>query len=163
MVHSSKAGLAVQAIVLGSCMVGLGGCASKAFVRTDGPVAERGVSISLVSQSCDREIDPNWSSADILGLDLRVRVSNGGESVVAFDPGKTALVAGGRSSPPRRGDAAAEVAPGNSQTFIIHFLQRDGTLACNVPMTLAFKGAVAIGETPVTFKAISFLASNDDL
>ena len=144
-------------------MFGLAGCVSKPFVRTDGPVRERDVSVALVSQSCDRESDPNWSYADMLGLDVKLSVANSGAAAVTFDPAQTALTAGGRSERPRRSDSAAAIPPGASKTFVVHFLERNGDLACNVPMALSLDRAVTRDGAPVTFQPISFLASNDDI
>ena len=144
-------------------MFGLAGCATKPFVRTDGPVRGGGVSVALVGRRCDREIDPNWSSADLLGLDVEISVSNSGAAAVTFDPTHTALAAGGRSERPRRSDSAAAIPPGGSRTFVVHFLERNRELACNVPMALSLDGAVKLEGAPVTFQPISFLASNDDI
>jgi len=142
---------------------GLAACMSKPFVRTDGPARDRGISVALVSQSCDRENDPNWSYADILGLDVKISVANSGSAAITFDPAQTALSAGGRSQPPLRSDAAAAIPPGASRTFVVHFLERNGDLACNVPMALSLDRAVRLDGAPVTLQPISFLASNDDI
>ena len=107
-------------------LFGLAACMSEPFVRTDGPARGRGISVALVSQSCDRENDPNWSYADILGLDVKISVANSGAGAITFDPAQTALSAGGRSQPPRRSDAAAAIPPGASRTFVVHFLERNG-------------------------------------
>jgi hypothetical protein len=158
-----KAGFSMVAAILIAPLLELGGCASQPFVRAGEPAQSKAISIGLVGQSCDREIDPNWSSADILGLDLRVRVTNSGAAVLRFDPAETALLAAGRAHRPHRSDSAAAIPPGASRTFIVHFLERDAELACNIPMTLAIDRAVTAGGAAVTFAPISFLVSRQDI
>jgi hypothetical protein len=69
------------------------GCAAQPFLRADPPVEAGGVRVGLVDQRCDREIDPNWSGADILGLEVRVQVTNATASAITFDPAKARLLA----------------------------------------------------------------------
>ncbi len=140
-----------------------GGCVPQAFVRTDGPVQVGGVSVALVGQSCDREIDPNWSSADLLGLDLRIRVINSGPSRLTFDPFATRLLADGDTFSPHRADGPMAIGAGESRTVTVHFLERDDNLACNVPMALTLGRAVSVGGVSVTLRSISFLVSNRDV
>ncbi len=140
----------------------LGGCATRPLARVSGPVQSRAISVALVGQSCDRENDPNWSYADILGLDLRIQVTNAGAAELRFDPAETALLAAGPPHRPHRSDSPAAIPPGASRTFVVHFLERDGNLACDIPMKLAIDRAVTAGGAAVTFEPISFLASNDD-
>jgi hypothetical protein len=158
-----KVGSSMVVAILIAPLLELGGCASQPFVRVSGPVQSQAISVALVGQSCDREIDPNWSYADILGLDLRIRVTNSGAANLSFDPARTALFAEGQPHQPHRSDAAAAIPPGASRTFVVHFLERDGRLACNVPMRLAIDHAVTAGGASVTFEPISFLASHDDI
>jgi hypothetical protein len=158
-----KAGFSMVAAILIAPLLELGGCASQPFVRAGEPAQSQAISVALVGQSCDRENDPNWSSADILGLDLRILVTNSGAADLRFDPAETALLAAGRSRRPHRSDAAAAIPPGASRTFVVHFLERDAELACNVPMTLAIDRAVTAGGATVTFTPISFLASHQDI
>jgi hypothetical protein len=132
-------------------------------VRTDGPVQAGGVSAALVSQSCDRQIDPNWSYADILGLDVQIRVTNGGSSRITFDPSATGLLVDGKIRSPHRADGPTAIAAGESRTFAVHFLERDDNLACNVPMAFTLGRAVTVGGASVTLRPISFLASNNDV
>ena len=152
----SKAAILVATLWMGSC-------ATKPFARTEGPVRNQATSVALVGQSCDREIDPNWPRADVLGLDVRVRVANSGASVLTFDPARTVLSAAGQSYGPHRSDSASAIPLSASRTFVVHFLEREGDLACNVPMSLALDQAVTLSGTPVTFGPISFLASDDDI
>ena len=129
-----------------------------------GPFETEAISVALVGQSCDRENDPNWSYADILGLDVKISVANSGAAAVTFDPAADrASRPVGRSYRPQRSDSAAAIPPGASRTFVVHFLERDGDLACNVPMALSLDRAVRLDGAPVTFQPISFLASNDDI
>jgi hypothetical protein len=158
-----KVGFWKVAAILIAPLLELGGCATQPLARVSGPVQAQAISVALVGQSCDRENDPNWSDADILGLDLRIRVSNAGASVLRFAPAETALLAAGQSYRPSRSDSPAAVPPGASETFVVHFLERNGSLACDVPMTLAIDRAVTEGGATVTFEPISFLASNDDI
>ena len=143
--------------------LGLSGCATRPFARVEGPARSRYASVTLVGQSCSRENDPNWSSADILGLDLRIRVHNAAASPLLVDPRQVTLWATGRSYRPRRADAADLIPPGASQTLVIHFWERDRDLGCNVPMALALDGSVTLAGSAVTLAPISFLASRDDL
>jgi hypothetical protein len=143
--------------------IATGGCAPRAFVRTDGPVQSSGVSIALVHQSCDRQIDPNWSYADILGLDVQIRVANTGPSSLLFDPRAMTLLANGWAHSPHRADAPMIIAPGQLETFAVHFLERDDNLACNVPMALVIGSAATVNGLPVVLRPISFLASNKDV
>jgi hypothetical protein len=69
------------------------GCAAHPFVRADPPVEAEGVRVGLVDQKCDRMIDPNWSYADILGLQVRVEVTNSTTDPVTFEPSKVRLLA----------------------------------------------------------------------
>ena len=140
-----------------------GGCAAQAFVLTDSPIQVGGVSVALVGQSCDRQIDPNWSYADILGLDLQIRITNSGPSGMTFDPSATRLLADGESRLPHRADGPNAIAAGESRTFTVHFLERDANLACNVPMALTLGRAAMVGGASVTLAPISFLASNRDI
>lgn len=117
----------------------------------------------MVGQSCDRQIDPNWSYADILGLDLQIRVSNSGPSRMTFDSSATRLLADGETRSPHRADGPKGIAAGESRTFTVHFLERDDNLACNVPMALTLGRAVAVGGVSVTLRPISFLASSNDV
>jgi hypothetical protein len=143
--------------------VGLGGCATKPFARVAGPARARAASVALVGQTCSRENDPNWSYADILGLDLRIRVDNTGTAPISVDPAQVALLGAGRAYRPRRGDSAAVIPAGSSRTLVVHFWERDGDLACNVPMALALDHAVTLEGAAVTLAPISFLARSDDV
>jgi hypothetical protein len=158
-----KVGLSIVAAMLIAPLLQLGGCASQPLARAGGPAQAQAISVALVGQSCDRENDPNWSIADILELDLRIRVTNSGATVLRFDPAQTALIAVGQPHRPHREDTAAVIPPGGSRTFVVHFLERDGRLACNVPMALAIDRAVTAGGASVTFQPIPFLASNEDI
>jgi hypothetical protein len=147
-------------------MLAAGGCSeawSRSFVRTDSPAQAGGVSVGLVERQCDRRIDPNWSYADILGLDIQMLVTNAAGSALTFDPGKVRLLADGEARAPHRSDASETIPSGGSKTFTVHFLERDDNLACNVPMALAVDGAAAIGSSPIPLRPVSFLASNTDI
>jgi hypothetical protein len=150
-------------ILVALVALGLGGCATRPFARVEGPAQSHEAAVALAGQTCGRQNDPNWSTADILGLDLRIRVDNTGETPLSFDPEQVALLAAGQSYKPRRGDPAEAIAPGASRTLVVHFWERNGDLACNVPMALALDHAITVRGTPVTFAPISFLASNDDI
>ena len=157
-----KVGFSNVAAIFMVALLELGGCATQPLARVSGPVQAQAISVALVGQSCDRENDPNWSSADILGLDLQIRVTNAGAAELRFDPAETALLADGQPYRPHRSDSPAAIPPGESGTFVVHFLERNGSLACDVPMKLAIDRAVTAGGAAVTFEPISFLASNDD-
>jgi hypothetical protein len=147
-------------------MVAASGCSeawSRSFVRTDPPAQGGGVSVGLVERQCDRRIDPNWSYADILGLDIQMRVTNSAGSALTFDPRRVRLLADGEARAPHRSDASETIPSGGSKTFTVHFLERDDNLACNVPMALAVDGAAAIGSSPIPLRPVSFLASNTDI
>jgi hypothetical protein len=153
----------VAAILIATVsLLELGGCATQPLARVSGPAEAQAISVALVGQSCDRENDPNWSSADILGLDLRIRVGNAGAAELTFDSAQTALLAAGQPYRPHRSDPPAAIPPGASRTFVVHFLERNGSLACDVPMSLAIDRAVTAAGATVTFEPISFLASNND-
>ena len=139
------------------------GCAAHPFVRADPPVESGGVRVGLVDQKCDREVDPNWSYADILGLDLRVEVSNSTEGTISFDPAKVRLLADGEARKPHKSDRSATVLAGASKIFEVRFLERDDNLACNIPMALGIAGAATAGSSPVPLPPISFLVSRDDI
>ncbi len=143
--------------------LGLGGCAAGPFARVDRPARSPAATVALAGQACSRENDPNWSEADILGLDLQLRVENAGAAPLAFYPARVALLAGGQSYTPRRSDPAGTVVSGGSRTFVVHFWERNGDLACDIPMALAVDRAATIDGSVVTFAPISFLASNGDL
>ena len=157
----------VQIGLILTSVVAVGGCGeswSRAFVRTDPPAQAGGVSVALVERQCDRRIDPNWSSyADILGLDIQVRVTNSTGSALTFDPGKVRLFADGEARVPHRSDASETIPTGASRTFKVHFLERDDNLACNVPMALEVDGAAEIGSDRLPLRSISFLASTRDI
>lgn len=108
-------------------------------------------------------IDPNWSYADILGLDVRVRVANASAEDVAFDPREVRLLADGEARAPHDSDSRRTVLSGTTATFGVHFLERDENLACNVPMALSVAGAVATGSTILSFAPLQFLVSNEDI
>ena len=155
-------------IALGlTSVLATGGCSeawSHSFVRTDPPVAVDGVSVALVSRQCDRQVDPNWQTyADVLGLDVDMRVTNAAGSSMTFDPAKVRLLADGRARAPHRADSAETVGAGESKVFTVHFLELDDNLACNVPMALAVAGAAQIGATPVPLEPLNFLASRRDI
>jgi hypothetical protein len=139
------------------------GCAAHPFVRADPPVESGGVRVGLVDQKCDREIDPNWSYADILGLDLRVEVSNSTEGAISFDPAKVRLLADGEARKPHESDRSTTVLAGGSKIFEVRFLERDDNLACNVPMALGVAGAAMAGSSPLPLRPIEFLVSRDDI
>lgn len=145
----------------------VGGCSeawSHSFVRTDPPATARGVSVALVGRQCDRQVDPNWQTyADVLGLDVDLRVTNSGAAAMTFDPAKVRLLADGRARAPHRSDSAETIASGASRSFTVHFLEHDDNLACNVPMTLAVGDAAEIGSTPVPLGPLGFLASRHDI
>jgi uncharacterized protein YceK len=142
--------------------LGLGGCATRPFARVAGPAQSQVAAVALAGQTCSRENDPNWSTADVLGLDLRIRVDNTGASPLSFDPAQVALLAAGQFYRPHRSDAAEVLLPGTSRTLVVHFWERNGDLACNVPMALALDRAVTVGGSAVALAPISFLASHDD-
>jgi hypothetical protein len=138
------------------------GCAHP-FLRADPPVQSRGVTVGLVDQQCDRMIDPNWSYADILGLDVRIRVVNASAGDVALDPKKVRLLADGEARAPHDADSRRTILSGTTATFRVHFLERDENLACNVPMALSVAGAVATGSTVLSFAPLQFLVSTEDI
>jgi hypothetical protein len=139
------------------------GCAAHPFLRADAPVEAGGVRVGLVDQKCDREIDPNWSYADILGLEVRVQVTNATTSAISFDPAKARLLAAGEARKPHESDRSETVPAGGSKIFEIGFLERDDNLACNVPMALGVAGAATAGSSPLPLPPISFLVSRDDI
>jgi hypothetical protein len=155
-------------IALGlASVLAAGGCSeawSHSFVRTDPPAAVDGVSVALVARQCDRQVDPNWQTyADVLGLDVDMRVTNAAGSAVTFDPAKVRLLADGRARAPHRSDSEETIPAGTSRTFTVHFLELDDNLACNVPMALAVAGAAEIGSLPVPLRPLNFLASRTDI
>jgi hypothetical protein len=155
-------------IALGlTSVLATGGCSeawSHSFVRTDPPVAVDGVSVALVSRQCDRQVDPNWQTyADVLGLDVDMRVTNAAGSAVTFDPAKVRLLADGRARAPHRSDSEETIPAGASRTFTVHFLEHDDNLACNVPMALAVAGAAELGSMSVPLAPLNFLASRTDI
>ena len=87
-----KVGLSIVAAMLIAPLLELGGCASQPLARAGGPAQAQAISVALVGQRCDRENDPNWSIADMLGLDLRIRVTNSGATELRFDPAQTDTV-----------------------------------------------------------------------
>jgi hypothetical protein len=139
------------------------GCAAQPFVRTDPPVESSGVRVGLVDQKCDRQIDPNWSYADILGLKLRMEVSNSTEAAISFDPAKVRLLADGEARKPHKSDPSATVLAGGSKIFEVRFLERDDNLACNVPMALGVTGAATANSSPLPLRPIAFVVSRDDI
>jgi hypothetical protein len=145
----------------------MGGCSeawSRSFVRTDPPAQADGVSVALVERGCDRRNDPDWPAyADVLGLDIQMRVTNAAVASVMFDPSKVRLLADGEARRPHRSDSAETIPAGASKMFTVHFLERDDNLACNVPMALAIEGAAEIGSSPVPLRPVSFLVSNTDI
>lgn len=143
-------------------MLAAAGCASRPFVVSDPPARAGNVSVALVDQQCDRRNDPNWSYADLLSLDMRVRVSNSSGSNLRFDPHQVRLLADGAARTPRNADAPAMVPPGASRLFAVHFFERDDNLACNVPMALAIDGAATMGSNPLPLSPLSFVASRRD-
>jgi len=138
------------------------GCAQP-FLRSDPPVQSGGVSIGLAEQMCDRMIDPNWAYADILGLDVWIRVVNASAGDVAFDPKKVRLLADGAARPPHDADSGKTILTGTTAIFKVHFLQRDENLACNVPMALSVDGAAVTGSTMLSFAPLRFLVSTEDI
>ena len=138
-------------------------CAAHPFLRADPPVEADGVRVGLIDQKCDREIDPNWSYADILGLEVRVEVTNSTADTIAFEPAKVRLLADGEARKPHRSDHGASIPAGASKIFEVGFLERDDNLACNVPMALSVAGAATTGGTTLQLRPISFLVSRDDI
>ena len=80
------------AILVISAVLGVD-CAAHPFLRADPPVEARGVRVGLIDQRCDREMDPDWSGADILDLDVRVEVTNSTADTIAFEPANVRLLA----------------------------------------------------------------------
>jgi hypothetical protein len=139
------------------------GCGAQPFLRADPPVEADGVRVELVDQRCDREIDPNWSSADILGLQVRVKVTNSTANAIGFDPAKVRLLADGEARTPHKSDRSETVLAGGSKIFEVGFLERDDNLACNVPMALGVAGAATVGSSALPLRPISFLVSRYDI
>jgi hypothetical protein len=139
------------------------GCAAHPFLRADPPVEAGGVRVGLVDQKCDREIDPNWSYADILGLQVRVQVTNSTANAISFDPEKMRLLADGEARKPHASDRSSTVLAGGSKIFEVGFLERDDNLACNVPMALGVAGAATVGSSALPLGPIPFLVSRDDI
>lgn len=139
------------------------GCAAHPFLRADPPVEAGGIRVGLVDQRCDRRIDPNWSYADILGLEVRVEVKNSTTDPIAFEPAKVRLLAAGEARKPHESDRGASIPPGASKIFEVGFLERDDNLACNVPMALSVAEAATTGSSPLPLRPISFLVSRDDI
>jgi hypothetical protein len=145
----------VTAVVAGTA------CAPGPFVRTDGPVGASGVVVALVSQKCERRIDPSWTT--LLAMVVEIRVTNTTSSGAVFDPAQIRLVANGEARQPRHTAAIQLIPPNTSRTFFVDFFERDGALACNLPMALSFDGAAALGTQPVRLPPIAFLAETSDV
>ena len=138
-------------------------CAAQPFLRADSPVEAGGVRVGLVDQRSDREMDPNWSGADILDLDVRVEVTNSTADTIAFEPAHVRLLAAGEARKPHKSDRRANIPAGTSKVFEVGFLERDDNLACNVPMALGVADAATTGASTVPLQPISFLVSRDDI
>ena len=108
-------------------------------------------------------MDPNWSGADILGLQVRVEVTNSTADTIVFEPGKVRLLADGEARKPHESDRWASIPAGTSQIFEVGFLERDDNLACNVPMALGVAEAATTGASTVPLQPISFLVSRNDI
>ena len=119
--------------------------------------------MGLVDQKCDRENDPNWSNADILGLQVRVEVKNSTTDPMTFEPAKVRLLADGEARKPHASDHSALIPAGASKIFEVGFLERDENLACNVPMALSVADAATAGSSTLPLRPISFLVSRKDL
>jgi hypothetical protein len=145
-----------------SAVLGVG-CAAHPFLRADPPVDAGGVRVGLVDQKCDRMIDPNWSYADILGLEVHVEVTNSTTDPMTFEPAKVRLLADGEARKPHKSDDSALIPAGASKIFKVTFFERDDNLACNVPMALGVAQAATTGSTPLPLRPISFLVSRDDI
>lgn len=138
-------------------------CAAHPFLRADPPVEADGVRVGLVDQKCDRMIDPNWSYADILGLQVRVEVTNSTTDPMTFDPAKVRLLADGEARKPHKADHSGLIPAGASKIFEVMFMERDDNLACNVPMALSVAEAATTGSSTLPLRPISFLVSRDDI
>ena len=157
-----KLGRTAFLVISISAVLGVG-CAAHPFLRADSPVEAAGVRVGLVDQKCDREIDPNWSYADILGLQMRVEVTNSTPLPVTFEPAEVRLLADGKARTPHESDHSALIPAGASKIFQVGFLERDDNLACNVPMALSVAEAATTGSRPLPLPPISFLVSRDDI
>lgn len=110
----------------------------------------------FVDQKCDRMIDPNWSYADILGLEVHVEVTNSTTDPMTFVPAKVRLLADGEARKPHKSDDSALIPAGASKIFKVTFLKRDDTLACNVPMALSVADAATTGSSTLPLRPNHF-------
>ena len=90
-------------------------------------------------------------------------MTNSTANAIGFDPAKVRLLADGESRNPNRSDRSGTVPTGGSKVFEVGFLERDGNLACNVPMALGVAGAATVGASALPLRPISFLVSRDDI
>ena len=135
------------------------GCAEKAVFRADPPVNAQGISVAMVSQSCDLQMDVEEQSSFVQDTMLALQISNHSPSAATFDSDKVRLAWSKQATAPDLRHQLGTINAGDSTRVQLHFTLKGPDAACNNQTTLTWNGAVTLDAKPVDLPPIKFQLS----
>lgn len=126
--------------------------------RSSGPSEAQGVELTIVSQYCEEESDPDWEDNQVVQLRMKIGVTNKSKANVEFYPDRLRVVAPNHVSPaPVAADSSVIVQPGETKVAAIRFMNR-GSLKCREEMRLDPSDGLVSGAKLVPLRPIAFQA-----
>jgi hypothetical protein len=135
------------------------GCADRSFFRVDPPVNAQGISVALVSQTCELEQDFEQQSLFVQDTMLALQITNQSPSAATFDSDKVRLAWSKQTTAPDLLHQLGTIKAGDSTRVQLHFTLKGPDAACNNQTTLTWSDAVTLGAKPVELPPIKFQLS----
>ena len=135
------------------------GCADRSFFRVDPPVSAQGISMALVSQSCEQEPDVEQQSSFVQDTLVTVQITNQAPSAATFDSDKVRLAWSKQVTAPDLRHQLGTINARDSTRVQLHFTLKGPDAACNNQLTLAWNDAVTLDARPVPLAPIKFQLS----
>jgi len=137
------------------------GCAHYPPQYTSGPaVAANGVSVALVSQTCDQNKDPDFWGDDLVFLSVDLSFSNPTPRPITVYRSRIRVLApdGIRASTMTwNASKPIRLAPSETRVVPLVFSNR-GSLDCNVPLAIDLDGSIDTGNQTENLPPIHFVA-----
>jgi hypothetical protein len=132
--------------------------------KNAGPaLSDKGIEVAVVRQSCSQTQEPDRYGWDLVEAKVEIRVRNVAPSSATVLRDKFRLLAPDGSALRTLTWRAAEpltLAGGTSQTFELRFMTHGG-LECAKEMRLDPDEGIFVGDSPATFRPVSFTPQSD--